>query len=55
MPNSLEEPANCLERLNQWLQDPLLQDDALREIANSDRLTCLFDREGNPYQVVEVG
>jgi hypothetical protein len=44
-----------IEQLNNWLKDPQLHADALREIANSDRLTCLFDREGNPYQVVEVG
>ena len=43
-----------LDKLNDWIKDPLLRSEALREIAHSDRLTCLFDEEGNPYKVVEI-
>ena len=46
--------AEKIDKLNDWIQDPLLRSEALREIAHCDRLTCLFDEEGNPCKVIEI-
>lgn len=41
-----------LEELNQWINDPILRSEAMKKVMLSDCYKCLFDEEGNPYQVI---
>lgn len=47
------EPPAELERLNNWLNDPVLRSDVLKKVMRSDRYTVEFNEAGNPYQVIE--
>ena len=52
MRKSTAKPPTTLERLNNWINDPLLQGDALKEVMQSDAYLVEFDSNGNPYQVI---
>lgn len=41
-----------LDELNQWINDPILRKEAMKKVMLSDCYKCLFDEEGNPYQVI---
>lgn len=41
-----------LDELNQWIVDPILRSEAMKKVTLSDCYKCLFDEEGNPYQVI---
>ena len=41
-----------LDELNQWIVDPILRSEAMKKVMLSDCYKCLFDEEGNPYQVI---
>ncbi|MFM7383140.1 MAG: hypothetical protein ACKO1W_08860 [Microcystaceae cyanobacterium] len=40
------------EELNRWIQDPLLREEAMKQVKVSDCYKCLFDENGIPYQVI---
>jgi len=47
-------PPTELERLNSWINDPILRPEVLKKVMASDRYSALFDEEGTPYQIIEV-
>jgi hypothetical protein len=40
------------DQLNEWINDPVLRDEAVKRVKSSDCYGCLFDEEGIPYQVI---
>jgi hypothetical protein len=48
------EPPTELERLNSWLNDPILRSEVLKKVMASDRYSVEFNEEGNPFQIIEV-
>ncbi len=44
-----------LAELNCWISDPVLRSEAMQRVMASDCYECLFDDDGNPYEVVYRG
>jgi hypothetical protein len=43
-----------LERLNEWIKDPILRKEVERKLRTSDRYHVEYDEEGIPYKVTEL-
>jgi hypothetical protein len=46
-------PPTELERLNSWINDPILRPEVLKKVMASDRYSVEFNEEGNPFQIIE--
>ncbi len=44
-----------LAELNCWISDPVLRSEAMQRVMASDCYECLFDDDGNPYEVIYRG
>ena len=42
------------QRLNSWINDPILRPEVLKKVMASDRYSVEFNEEGNPFQIIEV-
>lgn len=42
-----------LKELNEWMQDPILREDAIARVKESDRYTFEYDDDGSPLSVIE--
>lgn len=51
MPLSQKRPAASLEQMNRDISDPILRDEVVRKVMQSDCYTIDFDEDGMPYQV----
>lgn len=47
------ETENRIDKLNRWLADPILKNEAIRQVLRDDSLIVFFDDNGDPYQVQE--